>query len=220
MAVSPARSRASTSDFRSRVLSTTDPGCCPRRLKACRDNSPVGSNSRSRPCCPPAWPDVQHNSGRCSRPDRKSRRMSWSTRDIAAQCPAGRWIAIHLAAVSPGLSDQLGLAPVFQCLLAQRRLQPSVEAARLEARAPAHRLNRELSAIPGYERVSHFASLAKCAVAFVGDTPPPGAFPDPPQLGMSRSAVTAASSRFRRRISASFTALRDDAFANVRFHAQ
>jgi hypothetical protein len=56
----------------------------------------------------------------------------------------------------------------------------------------------------GHERVSHFASLAKYAVAF---------------FRMSRSSDTRASSFFRRRISVSFSASPDDAFANFLFQA-
>lgn len=51
----------------------------------------------------------------------------------------------------------------------------------------------------GNKRVSHFASLAKYAVAF---------------FGMSRSSVTLASSRFSWRISASLPASPDTTFAN------
>ena len=113
-------------------------------------------------------------------------------------------IAIDLAAVGPDLPDQLSLTLVFQGPPAQRSLQPGVEAARLEAQAPALRPHRERSAMLGHERVSHFATLAKYAVAF---------------LKMPHSSVIRGSSRFRRRISASFSASPDDAFANLRFHA-
>jgi hypothetical protein len=56
----------------------------------------------------------------------------------------------------------------------------------------------------GNERVSHFASLAKYAVAF---------------FRMSRSSVTRDSSRFKRRISASRSSADYPAdFANFFFH--
>lgn len=56
----------------------------------------------------------------------------------------------------------------------------------------------------GNKRVSHFASLAKYAVAF---------------FEMSRSSVTRASSRFNWRISASLPAWPDTTFASYRFQA-
>jgi hypothetical protein len=70
-------------------------------------------------------------------------------------------------AVLPGLADEL-LASIFPCPLAQRVLQPGIKAARLDAQAPAHRPHREQRAMIGNERVLHFASLAKYAVAFLG----------------------------------------------------
>jgi len=56
----------------------------------------------------------------------------------------------------------------------------------------------------GNERVSHFASRAKYAVAF---------------FRMSRSSVTRANSRFSWRISASLPTSPDTTFASCRFHA-
>src|SRR5690606_757802 len=97
-----------------------------------------------------------------------------------------------------------GLAPVFLGSRAHRRLQPGIEPARLDAQAPAHRTDGKLTPMLGHERVSHFASLAKYAVAF---------------FRMSRSSDTRTSSRFSRRISASFAVSPDTAFANLRFQA-
>ena len=56
----------------------------------------------------------------------------------------------------------------------------------------------------GHERVSHFASLTKYAVAF---------------FRMSRSSETRASSFFRRRISVSYSASPEEFFANFFFQA-
>ena len=74
----------------------------------------------------------------------------------------------------------------------------------LDAQAATHRPHRKLTSMLGHERVSHFASLAKYAVAF---------------FRMSRSSETRASSRFSRRISASFSVSPDTAFANLRLQA-
>ena len=90
-------------------------------------------------------------------------------------------IAVDLAALFPGLPDQPGLPSIFLRPSAQRVLQPGVEPAGMDAKTPAHRAHREQRAMIGYERVSHFASLAKYAVAF---------------FRMSRSSVTRVSSRF------------------------
>ena len=96
-------------------------------------------------------------------------------------------VAIDPAAFLPGIADELRLTCIFQRPLAQRILQPGVKTAGPDTQATAHRPNRELLAMLGNERVSHFASLAKYAVAF---------------FKMSRSSVTRASSFFSRRISA------------------
>jgi len=74
----------------------------------------------------------------------------------------------------------------------------------------------KLTPMLGHKRVSHFASLAKYALAIVlGPMADNGA----PVLRMSRSSDTRTSSRFSRRISASFTVSPDTAFANRRFQA-
>ena len=75
-------------------------------------------------------------------------------------------VAIDLAAVFPRLPEQPGLPGVFLRPSAQRVLQLGVEAAGLDAKTPTHRTYREQRATLGNERVSHFASLAKYAVAF------------------------------------------------------
>jgi hypothetical protein len=103
-------------------------------------------------------------------------------------------VAINLAAVVPGLPDQLRLPSIFLSPLTQRTLLPSIEAAGLAAKAPTHRPHPELVTMLGNKRVSHFASLAKYAVAF---------------FRMSRSSVTRVSSRFNWRISAYLPVLPD-----------
>jgi hypothetical protein len=77
-------------------------------------------------------------------------------------------IPINLAAVVPGLKNQLSLAPVFLDSFARRRLPRGPKSARLDAQTPAHRPNGKLHAMLGHERLSHFASEAKYAV--VGST--------------------------------------------------
>ena len=92
-------------------------------------------------------------------------------------------IAVHLATIFPWLADQLGLADVVARPPAQRGLQPGIEAARADAQVPTHRPHLISRPMVDDERVSHFASLAKYAVAF---------------FRMSRSSVTRRSSRFWR----------------------
>ena len=75
-------------------------------------------------------------------------------------------VAIDPATFRPGIADELRLTRIFQRPLAEWILQPGVETAGSDTKATAHRPNRELLAMLGYERVSHFASLAKYAVAF------------------------------------------------------
>ena len=101
-------------------------------------------------------------------------------------------IAVDFATVIPCMPDYLGLTRIFVGSLAYRSLQPGVKAVRLDAQAPTHCPHRKLCAILGHKRVSHFAYLAKYAVAF---------------CKMSRSSVTRTSSRFSRRISTSLSAL-------------
>ena len=96
-------------------------------------------------------------------------------------------IAVDPAAFLPGFAEKLSLTDIFPSPFAQRVLQPGIEATGPDTQAAAHRPHRELLAMLGNKRVSHFASLAKYAVAF---------------FKMSRSSVTRASSVFRRRISA------------------
>lgn len=76
---------------------------------------------------------------------------------------------------------------VFLRALAQRVLEPGVEAAGLDTQAPTHGADRKQQAVLGDERVLHFASLAKYPAAF---------------FRMSRSSVTRCNSRFSRRTSA------------------
>ena len=109
-------------------------------------------------------------------------------------------VAIDLAAVLPGLSDQRSLPGILLCPAAQRALLPGIKAAGLDRQAPAHCTNAELALMLGNKCVSHFASLAKYAVAF---------------FRMSRSSVIRARSRFNCRISASLAASPDATFPNV-----
>ena len=76
-------------------------------------------------------------------------------------------VAIDLVAVISGLPDQPGLPGIFPGALAQRGLPPCVVAAGLHSQAAAHRPNPEMITMLGNERVSHLASLAKYAVAFL-----------------------------------------------------
>lgn len=71
--------------------------------------------------------------------------------------------------------------------------------------------------MPGHERVSRFASLAKYARAIVLG---PMADNGSPFFRISRSSDTRANSRFSRRISPSFSVSPDTAFANLRIQAQ
>ncbi len=96
-------------------------------------------------------------------------------------------VAIDLAAIIPSLFEQSHLSLVFQSPLTERSLQPGVKATRVNAEHAAHATHTELLVMPFDKRVSHFASLAKYAVAF---------------FRMSRSSVTRASSCFSRLISA------------------
>jgi hypothetical protein len=68
---------------------------------------------------------------------------------------------------------------VFASPLAQGRLEPGIKAAGMDAEQAAHHSHRKPLLMLGNERVLHFASLAKYAVAF---------------FNMSRSSVTRASS--------------------------
>lgn len=95
-------------------------------------------------------------------------------------------ITVDLAALRPSLAEKFGMTGIFPSPCAQRVLEPGIKTARPDAQATAHRSHFELLAMLGHERVSHLASLAKYAVAF---------------LRMLRSSVTRASSFFRRRIS-------------------
>ena len=75
-------------------------------------------------------------------------------------------VAIDLAAVVPGPPDQLCLPSVFPSPLTQRALLPGIVATGLHRERPSHCPHAETIAMLGNERVSHFASLAKYAVAF------------------------------------------------------
>jgi len=76
-------------------------------------------------------------------------------------------IAVDPAAVCPCLPQKFGLTRIFSRPLAQGGLEPSVGAAGMDAQAATHRPDREQWTMLGDERVSHFASLAKYAVAFL-----------------------------------------------------
>ena len=75
-------------------------------------------------------------------------------------------IAIDFATLLPRMPDEFGLARIFPGPLAQRVLEPSVETARMDAQATAHRPHRKQGAMLSDERAPHLASLAKYAVAF------------------------------------------------------
>ena len=77
-------------------------------------------------------------------------------------------VAIDLAALLPGILNELGLAVVFLSPLAQRVLEPGIKAAGMDGEASAHGAYTELLAVLGDERVPHFSSLAQCAAAFLG----------------------------------------------------
>src|SRR6056297_1994319 len=106
------------------------------------------------------------------------------------QSPTGQWIAIDLATLCPGLPDQLGLTCILLRAMAQRLLEPCIEAGEVDPQHPAHGPDAELLAMRPDEGVLHWDSRAKYAVAF---------------FRMSRSSVTRASSRFSRRFSASWS---------------
>lgn len=112
-------------------------------------------------------------------------------------------IALDLAAICPGLPEKLGLVGIFECSSAQRDLVPGAEVTRLDGQAQAHRPNLKQQTMLGHECVLHIASMAKCAVTL---------------YWMSRSSATLASSRFRRRISASQSSPTDGR-ENFFFHA-
>jgi len=113
----------------------------------------------------------------------------------------GDGIVAAIAAVVPGLTDQLGLPGIVLSPLAPRALLPGIEATGLDAQTTTHQANLELVTMLGNRRLSHFVSLAKYAVAF---------------FWMSRSSVTRAKSRFNSPISASLR-VSPDAFRANRF---
>jgi hypothetical protein len=105
----------------------------------------------------------------------------------------------------PSRADKLDLARIVPSFPAQQVHQPGIETAGLDAQAATDGPHRELVAMLGHKRVSHFAFLAKYAVAL---------------FKMSRSSVTRASSAVRRRISAAWsTPAGADGFENFRFQA-
>ncbi len=95
-------------------------------------------------------------------------------------------IAVDLAALFPCLQEQIGQSLVLTGPPAQRVLQPGVNPTGMNPQEAAHRPHRKLQAMQGIERVLHFASLAKYAVAL---------------FWISRSSVTRAISFFSRLIS-------------------
>ena len=89
------------------------------------------------------------------------------------------------AALLPGLIEKRDLARILPGSPVQWLLQPGMETAGLDAQTATHRPHRELAAMPGHKRVSHFASLAKYAVAFFGCRAPRRPAPAPPSGGGS-----------------------------------
>lgn len=76
-------------------------------------------------------------------------------------------IAADLATLGTRVVQQFGLAPVFSGSHTHPSLQPGMEPARLEGQAPTHGPNGKMPAMPDHKPVSHLASLAKYAVAFL-----------------------------------------------------
>ena len=76
-------------------------------------------------------------------------------------------IAVDLAAFVPGLADERDLASVVFRSIAEWIVQPTVESTRMDAKAATHLPYGKPRAMLGDEGVSHFASLAKYAVAFL-----------------------------------------------------
>ena len=134
-------------------------------------------------------------------------------------------------ALGPGLLQHLGLPLIFLGPLAQRRFQPCIEATWLDAQASAHGPHGDLSAMRGDERGSHSLPGRRLLANDEGmhrwrntrwplsAKQSPGLFCDPARFRMSRSSATRASSRFNRRISASFPASPEEACANFFFQA-
>jgi hypothetical protein len=75
----------------------------------------------------------------------------------------GDGIVAAIAAVVPGLTDQLGLPGIVLSPLAPRALLPGIEATGLDAQTTTQ-ASLELVTMLGNRRLSHFVSLAKYAV--------------------------------------------------------
>ncbi len=75
-------------------------------------------------------------------------------------------VGIDLAAVVPSLADQIGLRGIFPSPLAKRALLPGIVTAGLHGEAAAHRPHAKTITMLSNKCVSHFAFLAKYAVAF------------------------------------------------------
>lgn len=112
-------------------------------------------------------------------------------------------ITIDLAAVVPGLPDQRRLPGIFPSPLAQRALLPSIETAGLHGEAAAHCPHAKAIAMLGNERVSHFASRAKYAVAFLGCRAPRS--PEPARALAGRSRHPCSHRRIRPSLAAAST---------------
>ncbi len=89
-------------------------------------------------------------------------------------------VAIDLATVVLSPPQQLRLSSIFPSPPALRTLLPGIESAGLHGEAAAYCPHAKVTTMLGNERVFHFASRAKYAVAF----------------RMSHSSVTRANSRF------------------------
>lgn len=88
-------------------------------------------------------------------------------------------VTLDLATFLPGFPQKTDLPFVFTSPLAQGHPEPGVKATGMDTQQTAHRPHRKQLLMLCNERVLHFASLAKYAVAF---------------FNMSRSSVTRASS--------------------------
>ena len=94
------------------------------------------------------------------RSDPGQRRQSGNTvlRDaftLVAQIVRQLAIPIDLAAVDPSLPDKLGLPRVFLRAMAQRLLEPCIEAAEMDPKHPAHGPDAKLLAMRPDERARH-----------------------------------------------------------------
>ena len=111
-------------------------------------------------------------------------------------------IALNLAAIGPGLPDEVRLARIVLRAAAERFIQPGVEAAEVNPQHPAHCPDAEPDLMRPDKRARHPDSRAKGAFAMVLE---PVGHHGSPVFRMSCYLVTRASFRFSRRFSASWS---------------